>query len=128
MVLTYINALNKNYRGEFIYEFLFSKNEEINFGDDWDIAPASSGQQTPPPIKEIIAIGSLKTDEIDLELALNSDAFSMYDCVEKIIALAWERESPDNEIRLVFHYGESAESVKDKLYSRDINITIENIK
>jgi len=128
MVLTYVNALNKNYKGELIYEFLFSKNEEVNFGYDWEITPASSGQQTPPPVNEIIAISTLKTDEIELELATNSDTFSMYDCVEKIIALAWEKESPDNEVRLVFHFGETAQSVKDKLYSRDIIIEIENTK
>ena len=34
MVLTYINPLNKNYLGEYTYEFLFSKTIEINFGDE----------------------------------------------------------------------------------------------
>jgi hypothetical protein len=43
----------------------------------------------------------------------------MYDCVEGIIALAWETESPEIEDRLVFRYGEDIESVKEKIYSRD---------
>jgi hypothetical protein len=119
MVLTYINPLNKNYKGEHTYEFLFSKTNEINFGDDWDVAPASSGSLTPPPVDEIDIVGILKTDEIELDLAIFSDNFSMYDCVENVIALGWEKESPNNEIRLVFHFGETIESVKEKLYSRD---------
>lgn len=120
MVLTYINPLNRNYKGEFIYEFIFSKDEDIDYGDDWDVLPASTGNQTPPDLKEISLIGVLKSSEIELELALNSDTFAMYDCVEKIIAIGWEKESPDDEIRLVFHYGEALESIKDKLYSRDL--------
>lgn len=119
MVLTYINPLNKNYKGEYTYEFLFSKTDEINFGDDWDIMPACNGTLTPPPIDEINFVGVLKTNEIELDLAIESEHFSMYDCVENIIALGWEKESPNNEIRLVFHFGESIDSVKDKLYSRD---------
>jgi hypothetical protein len=43
----------------------------------------------------------------------------MYDCVENVVAMGWEKESPDNDIRLVFHFGESIESVKKKIYSRD---------
>ena len=61
----------------------------------------------------------LKTNDIELDLAIYSDNFSMYDCVENVIAMGWEKESPNNEVRLVFHFGESYESVKEKLYSRD---------
>lgn len=125
MVLTFINPMGKNYRGEFIYEFIFSKDVEINFGNDWGVNPASGGDIAPPPIQDIVGIAILKTTEIDLELAINSDHFSMYDCVERIIAMGYERESPDDEDRMVFHFGETFESIKDKLYSRDIIIELE---
>jgi hypothetical protein len=128
MVLTYINSLNKNYKGERTYEFLFSKNMEIDFGEDWDVNPASSGTITPPPLTEIVRVAVLKTDKLEFDLATQSEYFSMYDCVEKIIALGWESESPENENRLVFHFGEDFESVKAKLYSRDIIIEILNDK
>jgi hypothetical protein len=126
MVLIYINPLNKNYKGEHTYEFLFATSNEVNFGDDWDVNPASSGVLTPPPINEIKSVGILKTNDIELDLAIFSDHFSMYDCVENIIALGWEKESPNNEIRLVFHFGESVESVKEKLYSRDKIMKFDN--
>jgi hypothetical protein len=119
MVLTYINPLNKNYKGQYTYEFIFSKTNEINFGDDWDVLPAASGSLTPPPVDDIETVAILKTNDIELDLAIYSDNFSMYDCVENVIAMGWEKESPNNEIRLVFHFGESYESVKEKLYSRD---------
>ncbi len=119
MVLTYINPLNKNYIGQYTYEFIFSKTNEINFGDDWDVSPAASGTLTPPPIDDIETVAILKTNDIELDLAIYSDNFSMYDCVENVIAMGWEKESPNNEVRLVFHFGESYESVKNKLYSRD---------
>jgi hypothetical protein len=50
----------------------------------------------------------------------------MYDCVEGIIALGWETESPEIEERLVFRYAETMESVKEKIYSRDKLLTIIN--
>jgi hypothetical protein len=128
MVLTYINPLNKNYKGERTYEFIFSKNDVIDFGEDWDVNPASNGTITPPPITEIDKVGILKTDSLELDLAIHSEFFSMYDCVEGIIAIGWETESPDNETRLVFHFGESYEAVKEKLYSRDIIIEFLNDK
>lgn len=120
MVLTYINPLNKNYKGEVIYEFIFSNSVEINFGSDWDCNPASSGLITPPPIEDIKKVGVLNTTKIELDLAIQSEYFSMYDCVENILALGWEKESPLDEVRLVFHFGETIDSVNNKLYSRDI--------
>jgi hypothetical protein len=120
MFLIYINPLGKNYKGEFIYEFIFSNKTEIEFGDDWDIVPASSGTLTPPDVKYIKQVETLKNSEIELELAINSDTFSYSDAVENIVAIAWEKESPDDEKRMVFHYGELMTGVVDKLYARDI--------
>jgi hypothetical protein len=40
--------------------------------------------------------------------------------------LGWETESPEIEDRLVFRYGETMESVKEKIYSRDKLLTIIN--
>lgn len=126
MVLTYINPLNRNYKGEFIYEFLFSKGIDINFGDNWDVTPASVHEVTPPPLDAIEEIGVFIDDEIELDLTIHSDTFGMYDAVENIIALGWEKESPPSDTRLVFHYGETKKSVIDKLYSRDKKLEIKD--
>jgi hypothetical protein len=59
----------------------------------------------------------------------NSDYFSMIDSMDDIIALCWENESEDVDFtrqrRLVFKFGETEQSVKDKLYERDIVLEFE---
>jgi hypothetical protein len=59
----------------------------------------------------------------------NSDYFSMMDSIDDIIALCWENESEDVDFtrqkRLVFKFGETEQSVKDKLYERDIVLEFE---
>ena len=77
MILTYINPLNKNFKGELTYEFLFSEDTEIDLGEDWDVQPASSGAVTPPPIESIIGVGILKTEYLEFDLAIFSDNFSI---------------------------------------------------
>lgn len=122
MYLVYINPLNRNYKGEFIYEFIFSKKQEIEFGDDWMTQPASAGDINPPDVEYIDAVGILQNEDIELDLAKLSDNFALCDAVENIIALGWEKESPETEKRLVFQYGDTMQVVKDRLYSRDLQL------
>lgn len=124
-LLVFVNALGQNYRGEGIYEFIFSDTLEIEAGNDWNVEPASAGNPSPPPVEFIKAVSTLKTKEVELLVIQHSDHFSMYDAVENIIALAWESESNDTYERLVFHFGDTFESVKAKFYERDIIIEIE---
>jgi hypothetical protein len=53
----------------------------------------------------------------------------MIDSMDDIIALCWENESEDVDFtrqrRLVFKFGETEQSVKDKLYERDIVLEFE---
>jgi hypothetical protein len=127
MYLIYINPLNKDFKGQNTYEFIFTKRlDRVEYGEDWDVQPASSGNPTPPNIEQVETVGVLKSEDIELSLAMHSDTFSMYDCVEGIISLGWETESPEIEDRLVFRYGETMESVKEKIYSRDKLLTIIN--
>ena len=127
MYLIYINPLNKDFKGQNTYEFIFAKRtDNIEYGEDWDVQPASSGTPTPPSIEQVETVGILKSEDIELSLAIHSDTLSMYDCVEGIIALGWETESPEIDERLVFRYAETMESVKEKIYSRDKLLTIIN--
>jgi hypothetical protein len=128
MNLVYVNELGPNYKGDNIYEFIFSDEENV-WGEEWDAEPAS-GKPSPPQINFIKKVGVLKNSGIELNLIQNSDFFSVYDSVEGVIALAWE--NPDTEEitdkgykRLVFHYGESESQVSDKLYERDIVLMFE---
>ncbi|MFA5418396.1 MAG: hypothetical protein WC341_08055 [Bacteroidales bacterium] len=125
MYLLYINALNKNHRGESIYEFIFGDTTEIEYGDNWDAVPASASEVTPPPLEYIKLVGLLVTDQMELETIQESDYFAVIDAVDDIVALAWEKYPTEGRIRMVFHYGETFESVKDKLYAVDLELDME---
>ena len=123
MNLVYVNELGPNFRGDNIYEFIFSDVDDV-WGDDWDAEPAN-GRPQPPNIDYVKKVGVLKNSEIELNLIQNSDFFGVYDAVDGVIALGWEKGDSDEILinkrkRLVFQYGESVESIENKLYERDI--------
>jgi len=121
--LTYINGLGPDYKGNHVYEFIFSETLEVT-GENWDKIPAH-GYPTPPNLEYIQKVGSLKNSNVKLELVQNSDVFGMEEAVDKIIALGWETESSETKDRLVFAFGDSEKDIKDKLYSRDILLEFE---
>lgn len=127
MKLVYINKVGQNWKGDFIYEFLFSNNIEDIDGEGWDSYP-SSGNPEPPEEKFIKKSGSLKTS-INLDLVQESDSFAVWDAVDGIVALGWENmEGYDEypEKRLFFTFGEEISSVEDKLYEKDMVINYNN--
>ena len=121
--LIYVNGLGPNYKGDNIYEFIFSDVKEEVWGESWESKP-SNGNPLPPNIEFIRKVGVLKNAEIKLSLIQDSDFFSMIDTLDDVIALAWESDDSDInfdiEKRLVFRYGEDEKKIKDKLYERDI--------
>jgi hypothetical protein len=126
--LIYVNELGPNYKGDNIYEFIFSDSSEDVWGESWESKP-SNGYPLPPDIEHIKKVGVLKNDQITMSVIQNSDYFSMIDSMDDIIALCWENESEDVDFtrqkRLVFKFGETEQSVKDKLYERDIVLEFE---
>jgi len=126
--LIYVNELGPNYKGDNIYEFIFSENLENIWGEQWEAKPAN-GYPLPPDIEHINKVGVLKNDTITLSVIQKSDWFSMIDSMDGVIALAWENENEtvnfELKKRLVFSFGESEESVKNKLYERDIVLEFE---
>lgn len=125
--LVFVNELGPNFRGDNLYEFIFSSETEID-SEGWDSFPAGGNPQ-PPHIDYISKVGVLKNDKIKLNVIQNSDFFSFYDAIDKVIALAWEDTDSDyyddTKTRLVFHYGDTEQEVMDKLYERDIILKIE---
>jgi hypothetical protein len=121
MFLIYINKIGKNWKDEFLYEFIFSDTIENIDGEDWDSYPAS-GNPSPPDQKFIKKVGTLTTT-LNLEVIQNSESFAIWDAVDGIISLSWENldgyeEYPES--RLFFKFGETINSVEDKIYERDM--------
>jgi hypothetical protein len=125
--LIYINGMGPNFRGDNIYEFIFSDTLEV-FGENWESKPAN-GYPLPPDIEYIKKVGTLVNEDISFELIQDSDVFSVIDSMDNVIALGWEKENDDVDFsltkRLVFHFGDSEEDVKNKLYERDIVLQFE---
>ena len=121
--LIYVNGLGPNYKGDNIYEFIFSDSLDV-WGESWEKKPSNS-YPSPPEIKYIKKVGVLKNTDIKLELIQNSDFFCMSDAMDDIIALAWEDDEYKNTKRLVFRFGEEEGDIKNKLYENDLILEFE---
>jgi len=121
MKLVYINKIGRNWKGNYIYEFLFSDTLKDIDGEGWDSYP-SSGNPEAPEGKFIKETGLLNTI-LKLDLVQESDSFAMWDAVDGVVSMAWENmEGYEDypEKRLFFSFGEDIKSVNDKLYEKDI--------
>jgi hypothetical protein len=121
--LIYVNGLGPNYKGDNLYEFIFSDSLDV-WGEAWDNRP-SNGYPQPPDLKYIKKVGVLRDTDVKLELIQNSDFFSVMDAMDDVIALAWETEDDTNQKRMVFRFGVPEQEIKDKLYERDLVLEFE---
>ena len=121
--LTYINGLGPNYKGDNLYEFIFSDSLDV-WGESWESKP-SNGYPTPPELKYIKKVGVLRNTDIKLELIQNSDFFCMIDAIDDVVALAWETDEENGQKRLVFRFGMTEQEIKDKLYEKDLILEFE---
>jgi hypothetical protein len=121
--LIYVNGLGPNYKGDNMYEFIFSDDMEV-WGEGWDKKPCS-GYPIPPEIKYIKKVGVLRDTNVKLELIQNSDYFGMVDAVDGVVALAWEEDDEVKTPRLVFKFNDEEQKVKDLLYEKDLVLEFE---
>ena len=124
MYLIYINRIGTTFKGEHIFEFLFSNSVEWDWDDTWYESSVMTDTRELSPDESIIkTVGTLKTDEFDLELVQEDGVRDIYNAVEGIIALGWEKLEEDEEIpekRRVFNFGDTKESVDEQLYEYDL--------
>jgi hypothetical protein len=120
--LIFVNGLGPNYKGDNLYEFIFSDSLDV-WGESWESKP-SNGYPGPPELKYIKKVGVLRNTDIKLELIQNSDFFCMIDAIDDVVALAWETDDEDGK-RLVFRFGMTEQEIKDKLYERDLILEFE---
>jgi hypothetical protein len=121
LFLIYINMVGKDYKGNLLYEFIFSDTLENVDGEEWDTYPAS-GRPEPPHDNFIKKVGRLES-ELKLDVIQNSDTFAVWDAVDGVIALAWENINAYDsypEKRLCFKFGEPIDEVESKLYENDL--------
>lgn len=120
--LIYVNGLGPDYKGDNLYEFIFSDVLDV-WGENWESKPCN-GYPTPPELKYIKKVGVLRNAQIKMELIQNSDYFCMIDALDGVVALAWEADDEERD-RIVFRFGMDESDVKDKLYQRDLILEFE---
>jgi hypothetical protein len=124
MYLIYINRIGTTFKGEHIFEFLFSNSVEWDWDDTWYESSVMTDTRELSPYESIVkTVGTLKTYEFDLELVQEDGVRDIYNAVEGIIALGWEKLEEDEEIpekRRVFNFGDTKESVDEQLYEYDL--------
>lgn len=121
LFLIYVNKIGKDYKDNYLYEFIFSDTTINIDGDDWDTFPAS-GRPSAPHDHFIKKVGRLES-EIKFDVIQDSDTFAVWDAVDEVIALAWENINaydsyPDK--RICFKFGETLKDVESKLYEKDL--------
>jgi len=121
--LIYINGMGPNYKGDNLYEFIFSDTLEV-WGENWDSKPCN-GYPLPPELKYIKKVGVLRDTNIKLALIQNSDYFSMVDAVDGVVALAWEEDDLVKQPRMVFRFNDEEQKIKDLLYEKDLILEFE---
>lgn len=124
MYLIYINRIGTTFKGEHIFEFLFSNSVDWEWDESWYESSVMTDTRELSPDESIIkVVGTLKTDEFDLELVQEDGVRDIYNAVEGIIALGWEKLEEEDEIperRRVFNFGDTKESVDEQLYEYDL--------
>lgn len=123
LFLIYVNYVGKDYKGNYLYEFIFSDTKKDVDGDEWDTFPAS-GRPEPPHDIYIKRVGRLES-ELRLDVIQNSDTFAVWDAVDGVIALAWENINDYEsypEHRICFKFGDSMKTVEEILYEKDLTL------
>ena len=121
LFLIYVNKIGKDYKENYLYEFIFSDATKNIDGDDWDTFPAS-GRPSAPHDHFIKKVGRLES-EIKFDVVQDSDTFAVWDAVDEVIALAWENINAYDsypEKRICFKFGEPMNEVESKLYEKDL--------
>lgn len=132
MYLIYINRIGTTFKGEHIFEFLFSNSVDWEWDDSWYESSVMTETRELSPDETIVKIvGTLKTDLFDMELVQEDGVRDIYNAVEGIIALGWEKLEEDEEIpekRRVFNFGDTKESVDEQLYEYDLALNYKENK
>lgn len=123
--VVYILHVGKGSDNMNIYHFMLSEDTEETFAEGWSEKPSCNESRESLMIEDSMysMIKELRTD-ITLDLAQDNCCYSMQDCRDKIVALAYENldeaEEYPEPCRIVIHFGDNIEDVEEMLAKRDM--------
>lgn len=117
--LCFVRLIGEESDGYYRYEFIFTDNVDEVFGENWEYKPCCLVNDLMPSDEYITEIHIVKT-KIKFDLVQNNCCFGMQDCLDGIVAIAYEDideydEYPEDRGRLFFMFGESLDKVENKL-------------
>ena len=119
LYLGFVKFLGTDIDENKIYEFIFTDNIDEFWGENFDVKPCGLCNNLTPDKRYITMTKTLKTS-IKFDIVAKSNCFSMGDCMDGIIALAWENiddydEYPEERGRLFFKFGEEYSVTEKKI-------------
>lgn len=121
--LCFINLIGEENDGYYRYEFIFTDKLNDVFGENFDQKPACLVNNLEVDDEYITEIHSVKM-KIKLDLIQNNCCFSISDCYDGIVSMAWENmdeyEEYPEDGRLFFNFGETLSKVERKLAMKNI--------
>lgn len=125
LYLGFIRLIGAESDGIDNYEFIFTNNIDEFWGENFEYKPCCLCNDLIPNDEYITEIHKIRT-KIKFDLVQDNCCFSMQDCMDGIISLAWENideyEEYPEDGRLVFNFGESYDDVERKLALKNILI------
>lgn len=114
--IIYIDFIGETSDEKFEYDFFFSETPETAWGEDWNIQCPSACSHN-ALIPDTTSYTNVERHILDepLTLVQENSCFSILDCMDGIIKLAW-KEKGDKIISI--RYGENKNSVYEKLLMR----------
>lgn len=123
LYLVFIELIGVEADGSYRYEFYFNDDTSMKIINDTDYKPIGLNMNWEIISANAKKIISVKTN-IKFDLIQNSLCFSFKECMDGCVCLACENidnyEEYPEDGRLVFSYGQSFDSVEDKLGAKKI--------
>lgn len=116
----FIDRIGKTDDGRPIYRFDFTYDKDAVWGEFFNVAPAGM-MPVLEPDKNTLSHSGKAIFPKEIDLARNNMCYSMQDCFDGIIALAFSKMDNDNALLddkgkpFVVQYGETLGEVKNKL-------------
>jgi len=121
--LCFIRLIGEENDGYYRYEFIFTNDIDNVWGEEFDQKPACLVNNLIVDDQFITEIHVVKM-KIKLDLIQNNCCFSISDCYDGIVSIAWQNLDDETEYpedgRIFFRFGETLEEVENKLAIKNV--------